>query len=189
MGTEEQSLRSLAALFLADLAHANHSSRTLRASATDLAQLCVCHQRPIRTITAEILRTFFGTHAHLQPATRARKQACDDRWLTWTEQQDLLDNTPMHKIARGKLDLPQPQGMEHTKIEHILETIPAKCLRDHLFFHLLLKTGLWVSERLSLYVKDRDLSLDNEHLTVGGKGGKRRIILLDDPYLVQQLRI
>ncbi len=33
-----------------------------------------------------------------------------------------------------------------------------------------------------------DLSLDNEHLTVMGKGGKRRTVLLDDPHLVQQLR-
>ncbi len=38
---------------------------------------------------------------------------------------------------------------------------------------------------LSLYVEDLDLSLDNEHLTVVGKGGKRRTVLLDDPRLVQ----
>jgi len=50
-----------------------------------------------------------------------------------------------------------------------------------------LKTGLRISEGLSLYVEDLDLSLDNEHLTITGKGGKRRIILLDDPRLVQQL--
>ena len=37
-------------------------------------------------------------------------------------------------------------------------------------------------------MEDLDLSLDNEHLTVVGKGNKRRTILLDDPYLVQQLR-
>jgi len=47
---------------------------------------------------------------------------------------------------------------------------------------------LRVSEELSLYVEDIDLSLDNEHLTVAGKGGKRRMVLLDDPRLVQQLR-
>jgi len=37
-------------------------------------------------------------------------------------------------------------------------------------------------------VEDIDLSLDNEHLTVVGKGGKRRARVLDDPHLVQQLR-
>ncbi|MBV9688902.1 MAG: tyrosine-type recombinase/integrase [Ktedonobacteraceae bacterium] len=188
MASEEQSLRSLVALFLADLAHANHSSQTLRAYATDLAQLCVFHQGPVRTITAEVLRAFFGRHATLLPATKARKQAAVARFLAWTEQQDLLEANPMRKIERVKLDPPQPRGMERGKIERILEVIPAKCLRDRLFSRLLLETGLRVSEGLSLYVEDLDLSLDNEHLTVTGKGGKRRTILLDDPPLVHQLR-
>ncbi len=38
------------------------------------------------------------------------------------------------------------------------------------------------------YQEDIDLSLDNEHLTIVGKGGKRRTLLLDDPRLVQQIR-
>jgi site-specific recombinase XerD len=188
MATEEQSLESLVTIFLADLARANHSPQTRRAYATDLAQLCAFHQGPIQTITAEVLRTFFGGHAHLRPATKARKQAAVARFLIWAEQRELLDNNPMHKIDRVKLDSPQPRGMERSKIEHILEAIPVRCQRDRLFFRLLLETGLRVSEGLSLYVEDLDLLLDNEHLTVVGKGGKRRTVLLDDPRLVQQLR-
>jgi integrase/recombinase XerD len=188
MATEEQSLEALVTSFLADLARANHSPQTRRAYATDLAQLCAFHQGPIQTITAEVLRTFFGRHTHLRPATRARKQAAVARFLIWAEQQDLLDNNPMRKIDRIKLDSPQPRGMERGKIERILEAIPVRCQRDRLFFRLLLETGLRVSKGLSLYVEDLDLSLDNEHLTVVGKGGKRRTVLLDDPRLVQQLR-
>ncbi len=188
MATEEQSLESLVAIFLADLAHTNHSPQTLRAYAADLAQLCAFHQGPVNTVTAEALRAFFGRHGHLRPATRARKQAAVARFLTWAEQHDLLDSNPMRKIDRVKLDPPQPRGLERGKIEHILEAIPVRCLRDRLFFRLLLETGLRVSEGLSLYVEDLDLSLDNEHLTVVGKGGKRRTILLDDPRLVQQLQ-
>src|SRR6202043_1446797 len=71
----------------------------------------------------------------------------------------------------------------------IFKAIPASHLRDKLFFRLLAETGLRVSEGLSLYVEDLDLSLDNEHLTIVGKGGKRRTILLDDSRLVQQLRV
>src|SRR5947209_2325246 len=186
--TEEQSLQSLVTTFLADLAHANHSPHTRRAYATDLAELCAFHQGPIRTITADVLRAFFERYAHLRPATRARKQAAVAHFLAWAEQQDLLEVNPMRKIDRVKLDPPQPRGLERGKIEHILEAIPVRCLRDRLFFRLLLETGLRVSEGLSLYVEDLNLSLDNEHLTVVGKGGKRRTILLDDPLLVQQLR-
>src|SRR5690349_5902111 len=108
--TEEPSLRSLVATFLADLAHANHSPHTCHAYATDLAQLCAFHQGPIQTITADVLRAFFGMHAHLRPATKARKPAAVARFLTWAEQQELLDSNPMRKIDRVKLDPPQPRG-------------------------------------------------------------------------------
>ncbi len=169
---EEQSLKSLVTTFLADLAHANHSPHTCRAYATDLIQLCAFHQGSIQTVTADVLRAFFEIHAHLRPATRARKQAAVARFLTWAEQQELLDRNPMRKIDRVKLDPPQPRGVERSQIERILTAIPAECLRDRLFFRLLSETGLRVSEGLSLYVEDLDLSLDNEHLTVVGKGGR-----------------
>jgi integrase/recombinase XerD len=186
--TREQSLNELITEFLADLAHTNRSPHTQHAYAADLTQLRAYYQGPIQAITTEVLRNFFGTHLHLSPATRARKQAAVARFLTWAHQHEVLDTNPMLKIERVKLDPPQPRGMERDQIERILKAIPAERQRDRLFFRLLLETGLRVSEGLSLYVEDIDLSLDNEHLTVVGKGGKRRTILLDDPHLVQQLR-
>jgi Phage integrase, N-terminal SAM-like domain len=84
--TEEQALEIPVSTFLADLAHANHSPQTLRAYASDLAQLCAFHHGPLQTITVEVLRKFFEKHAHLRPATRARKQAAVARFLTWAEQ-------------------------------------------------------------------------------------------------------
>src|SRR2546429_9401885 len=131
---EEQSLKSLVTTFLADLAHANHSPHTCRAYATDLIQLCAFHQGSIQTVTADVLRAFFEIHAQLRPATRARKQAAVARFLTWAEQQELLD--------RVKLDPPQPRGVERSQIERILTAIPAECLRDRLFFRLLSEAGL-----------------------------------------------
>ena len=94
MATEEQSLESLVTTFLADLARANHAPQTRRAYASDLAQLCAFHQGSVQEITAEVVRTFFGKHAHLRPATRARKQAAVARFLTWAEQHDLLEANP-----------------------------------------------------------------------------------------------
>src|SRR5258708_35928601 len=98
--TEEQSLQSLVTLFLADLAHANHSPHTCRAYATDLAQLCAFHQGPMQTITADVLRAFFAPHAHLRPATRARKQSPVARFLACAEQQQRLEPNTMRKSDR-----------------------------------------------------------------------------------------
>ena len=185
---KEQPLDELVTAFLTDLAHANRSPRTRYAYATDSAQLCAFYQGPMQAITAEVLRTFFSTHLHLSPATRARKQAAVARLFTWAHQHELLDTNPMLKIERVKLDPPQPRGMERDQIERILTIIPADCPRDRLFFRLLLETGLRAGEALSLYVEDLDLTFDNEHLTVVGKGNKKRTILVDDPHLVHQLR-
>ena len=40
----------------------------------------------------------------------------------------------------------------------------------------------------ALHVEDLDLSADDEHLWVLGKGDRRRTVLLDDPKLVTLLR-
>jgi site-specific recombinase XerD len=186
--TEEQSLKSLVATFLPDLAHENPSPQTCRVYANDLTQLCAFHQGPIQAITADVLRTFFERHAHLRPATRARKQAAVARVLTWAEQRKMLDSNPLRKIDRVKLDPPQPRGVERSQIECILKAIPPERLRDRLFFRQLTQTGLRVSEGLSFNMEDLVLSLDNEHLTIIGKVGQMRTVLLDDPRLVQKLR-
>ena len=53
---------------------------------------------------------------------------------------------------------------------------------------LIATTGLRIGEALSLYVEDLDLTLDDEHLRVVGKGQRPRTILLDDPVVVKELR-
>jgi integrase/recombinase XerD len=45
-----------------------------------------------------------------------------------------------------------------------------------------------VGEALTIDVDDLDLSRDDEHVTILGKGGRRRTVPLDDPVLVALLR-
>jgi len=73
-------------------------------------------------------------------------------------------------------------------VEKVLAAIPATQPRDRLLFRLVAETGLRISKALGLYVEDLDLSTDDEHLRVKGKGGRHRTLLLDDPALVRQLR-
>jgi integrase/recombinase XerD len=139
-------------------------------------------------ITAEVLRAFFATLAALQPATRARKQAALASFLTWAYQADLIDATPMARVTRVKLDPPNPRGIDPRQVHAILAAIPTQQRRDHLLFHLIATTGLRIGEALSLYVDDLDLTTDDEHVRVLGKGNRPRTVLLDDPRLVKELR-
>jgi integrase len=73
-------------------------------------------------------------------------------------------------------------------VEAILKVIPTAQRRDRLLFRLIFETGLRVSEALGVHLEDLDLTADDEHLNVLGKGGQRRTVLLDDANLVRQLR-
>lgn len=184
----ERPLADLVADFLADLTHANRSPHTRRAYGGDLALFCSFYTGTARGITADVLRSFFASVAHLSPASRARKQAALASFLTWAYRQELMDATPMARITRIQPDPPRPRGLERSQIDAILAVIPARRRRDRVLFHLIAETGLRAGEALGLYVEDLDLALDDEHLSVLGKGNRRRTVLLDDPALVKEVR-
>lgn len=174
--------------FLRDLENADKSPRTIRAYRSDLAAFVTCCPQEFSAIDASHLRQFFADHRHLKPATRARKQTSVASFLKWGYQHNLIDVNPMIKIDRVRVsqDLQIPPSRED--IERIFEQIPAHHLRDQLLFKLIFETGLRISEALSLYIDDLDLAIDDEHITVVGKGRQRRTILLDDPSLVVLLK-
>lgn len=174
--------------FLADLKRANYSSHTLRAYAGDLRRFAASYAGAPEAITVEDLRSFLASFAHLKPATRARKQAALNSFFTWAYRQDRIPANPMAKTDPVKRDEPDIRALTRAEVEQILAIIPAEQPRDRLLFRLIFETGLRVSEALHLYVEDLDLTQDDEHIRVLGKGRQRRTVLLDDPRLVRQLR-
>jgi site-specific recombinase XerD len=174
--------------FLADLAHRNRAWQTRRAYAADLARFCAFYGETLDGITADVLRAFFATQAHLAPATRARTQAAVASFLRWAYRQGMVESTPMARIDRVQLAPPQPRGLPRAQVEAILQMIPRTKPRDRVLFRLIFETGLRVGEAIGLYVEDLDLSPDDEHVTVTGKGSRRRTVLLDDRLLVKDLR-
>jgi integrase/recombinase XerD len=174
--------------FLTDLQNANRSPHTCRAYATDLHRLAAFYDGEPAAISVNTLRNFLQSFAHLKPASRARKQAALNSFFTWAYRHDLVPANPMIKIEPVQRPARKIRALPRAEIEKILAAIPATQPRDRLLFRLLFETGLRVSEALALYVEDLDLMLDDEHITVQGKGGKQRTVLLDDPKLVAQLR-
>jgi site-specific recombinase XerD len=181
-------LTTAIAAFLTDLEQANRSPHTQRAYASDLAQFATSFHGSVADITVEVLRQFFAQGQHLQPATRARKQAALASFLTWAVKHDLIAINPMVKIERVQHAEPVPRGLRREQIDAILACIPRDRLRDRLLFRLLVETGLRISEALAIHIDDLTLTQDDEHVRVTGKGGRQRTLLLDDPLLVTLLR-
>lgn len=174
--------------FLADMLHANRSLETCRAYRTDLTQFASFHSGPLDDVTPEMLRAFAVRYAHLTPASRARKQAALSSFFLWACRQDKLAANPMIKIERVQKKQALPRSLPRERVESILAAIPSAERRDRLFFRLVFETGLRASEALHLDVDDIDLTRDNEHILVTGKGGRQRMVLLDDPRLLKDLR-
>ena len=174
--------------FLKELQLANRSTHTVRAYRTDLNQLTVFYNGETANLDTDTLRDFFTQHTTLSPATRARKQAAVASFITWAYHNRLIDHNPMERITRVQPEAPSPCAISRETFNTVLAHIPAARLRDRLLFTLLFETGMRIGEALSLYVEDLDLTPDDEHVTLIGKGKKRRTILLDDTKLVLLLR-
>lgn len=174
--------------FLQDLKNANKSPQTIRAYRSDLRAFIAHCPDDFADIKTDHLRLFFAEHEHLQVATRSRKQTSVASFLKWGYKQDLIKTNPMLKMdrIRAEQDLQKPPSRE--QVDLIFAQIPDQYLRDQLLFKLIFETGMRISEALSLHIADLDLTLDDEHLTVLGKGQKQRTILLDDTSLVVLLK-
>ncbi len=184
----EPTVETLVADFLADLANAERPANTRRAYASDLTALTRYYAGPASGVTPTVLRGFFATLDGLAPATRARKQASVSSFLAWAYRQEAITANPMAKLERVRLPDPEPRSVGRVTVERILAAIPRAQRRDRLLFRLVHETGLRIGEALQIHVEDLDLASDDERLSVLGKGGRRRTILLDDPRLVAELR-
>ena len=166
--------------FLAELVQANRSVHTVRAYAADLRSFT-------GNFTVVTLREYFAQFAALAPSTRARKQAAFSAYCQWAVRQGLLGDNPVARLERVRLEPPPPRAITRVQFGMILACSDSP--RDRLLYRLLFELGLRISEALGIYVEDLAMTRDDEHVTVKGKGGRHRTLLLDDPKLVRELRI
>jgi site-specific recombinase XerD len=174
--------------FLTDLTRAGKSANTVRAYRSDLGDFCRFFSGPIGQITAGVLRQYLGGLADKAPATRARREAALGSLLGWAYRAELISSDPMTRLDRTRLPVSPPRPVPTEQVEAVLRAIPKTRDRDRLLFGLLYTTGMRVGEALAIEIDDLDLTRDDEHVTVLGKGGRQRTVLLDDSTLVALLR-
>lgn len=163
------------------------SAATIRAYRADLTHLQKWLMAQERELDASTLEAYFAAHSWAA-STQNRKQTAIERFCRWGRQHGLLEFDPTLHLERPSVPPPHPLGLRRDDIECIFAVIPAGQFRDALLFRLVFETGLRISEALNIHLDDLDLTRGDEHLTVLGKGGQRRTVLLDDPKLVNALR-
>ena len=181
-------LGHLASDFLGDLERAGKSPHTIRGYRSDLAAFRRHYTGPPEDIDPGVLRGYLQTLADKSPATRARHEASLASFLAWAYRNSEIPSDPMTRLDRIKLPDPGPRGLPAAAIEAIFAAIPKNKDRDRLLFRFIYLTGARVAEALAVHVEDLDLTPDDEHVTVTGKGGRRRTILLDDRPFTAELR-
>jgi integrase/recombinase XerD len=174
--------------FLDDLHGAGRSPHTVRGYRGDLAEFAQHYGGPVEQVDVAVLRAYFTAISDRAPATRARKQAAVAAFLRWCHRHGLVDANPIALLDRVKVPEPGPRGVDPARVDKVLAAIPKRSLRDRVLFTLIARTGVRASEALGVHVEDLTLTPDDEHVTVYGKGGRSRTILLDDSALVALIR-
>ncbi len=93
--------------------------------------------------------------------------------------QDLIPANPVPRVDRPKVKEQELRYLKHSQVIRLLNTIPEP--RDRLIVRIIYATGVRVSELCSINVEDIDL--DDQTIRVKGKGGKIRVVFVDDETL------
>lgn len=178
-------LQTCATRFLAELQRSPQTIRAYRADLNHLQTWLATHEQ---ILDAQTLGQYLAAHPTWAAATRSRKHTSFERFARWAIKHELLDRDPTVLLERPRLPPPHPKGLRRAEIERIFAAIPTSQRRDALLFRLVYETGLRQCEALGLCLTDLDLIPGDEHLTVLGKGERKRTVLLDDPKLVGALK-
>ncbi len=174
---------------------------TIRSYLSDLRQFAAWFEQTngepptLRTITPTDLREYrqyMLTVQRLAPSTINRRLASLSAYLSWGEQNGLIEDNPARQVRPVKRQDDGPRWLtkrEQRKLEREAEkavlaarteTARRRALRDAALVKLMLNTGLRVGEVCALRLDDLALSERKGAVTVrAGKGNKTRTVPLN----------
>jgi integrase/recombinase XerD len=184
------------ALFLDMLsAERGAAAHTIEAYTRDLSEFLAylaAKGKHATDATAEQLRGFLAGLARkgLAPTSRARKLSAIRQYFRFLLAEGLRDDDPCSAIDSPRLGRPLPKILSFAEVETLLETAKQasqtaadgaprrRALRLYAALETLYATGLRVSELISL--PRNVLIADDRVLTVKGKGGRERLVPLNE---------
>lgn len=171
------------------------AAHTVEAYTRDLADFLAflaAKGKSAKTATADQLRAYLAGLARkgLAPTSRARKLSAIRQFFRFLLGEGLRADDPCSAIDSPKLGRPLPKILSLAEVETLLETARQasetaeegvarrRALRLHAALETLYATGLRVSELIAL--PRNVLVADDRVLTVKGKGGRERLVPLNE---------
>ncbi len=177
------------------MAERGAAAHTIDAYTRDLSEFLAflaARGKAAETATADHLRAFLAALAKkgLAPTSRARKLSAIRQFFRFLLAEGLRGDDPSSAIDSPKLGRPLPKILSLEDVEALLKTAAEaseqaedgaarrRALRLNALLEALYATGLRVSELISL--PRAVLTTDDRVLTVKGKGGRERLVPLND---------
>ena len=177
------------------MAERGAAAHTIDAYTRDLSEFLAflaVRGKAAETATADHLRAFLAALAKkgLAPTSRARKLSAIRQFFRFLLAEGLRGDDPSSAIDSPKLGRPLPKILSLEDVEALLKTAAEaseqaedgaarrRALRLNALLETLYATGLRVSELISL--PRAVLTTDDRVLTVKGKGGRERLVPLND---------
>lgn len=156
----------------------NFSPHTVKAYTTDLkdflnwagADFCRFNYKNIKSYIAEI------QNKRYTKTTISRKIAAIKSFYRYLYREKLVEINPAANIKAPKKAKSLPEFLTETEIEKIFAQ--TKNIRDRSILELLYAGGMRISELCNLNFAN--LNLDENEITVFGKGAKERIVLISE---------
>ena len=93
--------------------------------------------------------------------------------------QEVIESNPIPRIDRPKVKEKELKWLKHSQVMRLLQSIPDA--RERLMIRIIYATGVRVSELCTMNIEDVDF--DDQMIRVVGKGGKIRMVFVDEETL------
>ena len=164
------------------------AAKTLRAYETDLSDADAFLQRrgaSLTHATSDHLKALLSHWAHIQiaPRTAARRLSALRGFYAYLCGEGIRDDNPSVNVSAPKTNRALPQSLSETEVAALIDgalQLPQEeaALMMSAGLEILYATGLRISELLGL--SEQAILAQETSLTIRGKGGKDRIVLLTD---------
>ncbi|MDD3150231.1 MAG: tyrosine recombinase XerC [Candidatus Gastranaerophilales bacterium] len=162
----------------------NLSIHTVKAYYGDVTGFLIwVKERLVEDLTYKDIRLYLADIQNLNYSrvTISRKIAAIRTFYRYLYRERIVSSNPVDSIKSPRKAKKLPSFLTETEVENILDSVNITSpfgKRNKAMLEMLYATGMRLSELCSLNLDD--LNLENNEITVFGKGGKERIVLINN---------